>query len=113
MEDNAKLIELLLEKATEYGRTSFELAKLKAVDKTSDIVSSLLPHGVVFILISTFLIFLNFGLAVWLGEILGKVYFGFFVVAAFYGLTGLFIHFFMHKPIKRMVRDNLIKQMLK
>jgi hypothetical protein len=113
MEKNAELIETLLERATEYGKTTFELVKLKALDKTSDVVSSLLPHGIVFILIAMFLIFLNFGLAVWLGEILGKIYFGFFVVAAFYGLTGFIIHFFMHKPIKKMVRDNFIKQMLK
>ena len=113
MEDNDKLIESLLEKATDYGKTTFELVKLKALDKTSDVISSLLPNGIVFILITTFLIFLNFGLAVWLGEILGKVYFGFFVVAAFYGLLAIIIHYFMHKPIKKMVRDNFIRQMLK
>ena len=113
MEDNDKLIESLLEKVTDYGKTTFELVKLQALDKTSDVISSLLPHGLVFILITTFLIFLNFGLAIWLGEILGKVYFGFLVVAAFYGLTGLITHFLLHKPIKKMVRDNFIKQMLK
>jgi len=113
MEDNAKLIESLLEKATDYGKTTFELVKLKALDKTSDVVSSLVPHGIVFILITTFLVFVNIGLAVWLGDILGKIYYGFFVVAAFYGLTGFIIHFFMHERIKKMVRDNFIKQMLK
>jgi len=113
MEDNARLIESLLEKITDYGKTTFELVKLKALDKTSDVVSSLLPHGLVFILISTFLIFLNIGLAFWIGEILGEIYLGFFVVAVFYGLTGFIIHFFMHKRIKKMVRNNFIKQMLK
>jgi hypothetical protein len=113
MEDNDKLIESLLEKATDYGKTTFELVKLKTLDKTSDVVSSLVPHGVVFILITTFLIFVNIGLAIWLGDILGRIYFGFFVVAAFYGLTGFIIHFFWHERIKKMVRDNFIKQMLK
>ena len=37
MEDNAKLIESLLERAVEYGKTSLELVKLKALDKTSDV----------------------------------------------------------------------------
>ena len=113
MEDNAKLIESLLEKVTDYGKTTFELVKLKALDKTSDVVSSLLPHGVVIILTVIFLIFLNFGIAVWLGEILGKIYFGFFVVAAFYGLIGFILHFFMRKRIKKIVHDNFIKQILK
>ena len=113
MEDNAKLIESLLEKAADYGKTSFDLIKLKALDKTTDAVSSFIPHSFVFVITAIFLIFLNLGLAFWLGEILGNIYFGFFVVAAFYGLTGFIIHFFMHKRIKKMVHDNFIKQMLK
>ena len=48
MEDNAKLFESLLERATEYGKTSYELVKLKALDKTSDVVSSFIPHSIVF-----------------------------------------------------------------
>jgi fatty acid desaturase len=113
MEEYEKLIESLLEKASDYGKTSFELAKLKALDKTSDVVSSLVPKSIVFILIAIGLLFLNFGLAVWLGDILGKLYFGFFVVAAFYGITGMIIHFFMHDSLKKIVRDNFIKQALK
>ncbi len=113
MEDYAKLIESMVEKVTEYGKTSFELAKLQALDKTSDVVSSLLSHWIVLFLTVTFLIFLNVGVALWLGEILGMIYYGFFVVAAFYGLTGLIMHFFMHKWLKRMFGNTFIKQVLK
>jgi fatty acid desaturase len=113
MEDNAKLIKSLLEKVTEYGKTSLELAKLRALDKTSDVVSSLLPQLFIILLIATFMLLLSVGLAVWLGEILGKIYFGFFLVAAFYGLAGIIIHFFMHKWLKKMIRNNFIKQVLK
>jgi hypothetical protein len=113
MEDYEKMIESLLEKAAEYGKTSFELAKLKALDKTSDVVSSLVPQSIVLVLIAIGLLFLNFGLAVWLGDILGKLYFGFFVVAAFYGVSGIIIRFFMHDWLKKMVRNNFIKQVLK
>jgi hypothetical protein len=113
MEDNAKLIEALLERATEYGKTSFELIKLKALDKTSDVVSSLIPHSVVFVLIASFMLFINLGLAFWLGEILGKTYFGFFVVAGFYGFIGIVLHFFMHKWLKKIVCNSIIKQVLK
>ena len=113
MEDNAKLIESLLEKATEYGKTSFELFKLKGLDKISDVVSSIIPQFVVFILIGSFMFFLNLGLAFWLGEILGKVFLGFFVVAAFYGIIGIIIHFFMHNWFKKIVCNYFIKQVLK
>ena len=113
MENNAKLLESLLERATEYGKTSFELVKLKALDKTSDVVSSLIPHSVVFVMIASFMLFLNLGLALWLGEILGKIFYGFFVVAAFYGITGIVIHFFMHKWLKKIICNYIIKQVLK
>ena len=113
MEDHKNLIETLIEKATEYGKSSYELAKLKALDKTSDLISSLLSHSVVMVIILSFILFLNLGLAFWLGEILGKIYLGFFIVAAFYGISGILIHFFMHDWIKKRVSNNLIKQMLK
>lgn len=113
MEEKVKLIEELYERATDYGKTSYELLKLKAVDKTSDIVSSFIPHSVFAIMVLTFLLFINLGAAFWLGEILGKVYFGFFVVAGFNGLLGLIMHLFMHKWLKRFFRNYIIKLLLK
>jgi fatty acid desaturase len=112
MEDNAKLIETLLEKTAEYGKASYELMKLKALDKTSDIVSSFIPHAVVFVIIAVFMLFLNLGLAFWLGDILGRTCFGFFVVAAFYGILGIILHFFMHKWLKKVICNYIIKNVL-
>jgi fatty acid desaturase len=113
MEDNAKLIESLFDKATEYGKISFELVKLKAVDKASDAVSSFVPYMIAIVFIASFMLFLNLGLALWLGEILGQMYYGFLLVAAFYGVIGIFVHLFMHKWIKRRVGNRFIEQILK
>ncbi len=113
MEENANLLETLLERASEYGKTSIELARLKALDKTTEIVSSVIPLSVVILLVASSLLFLNLGLAFWLGEVLGKIYYGFFIVAVFYVLAGIFIHFFLHKWIKRLVGDYFIKRVLK
>ena len=113
MEDNTKSVESLLESAVDYGKTSYELAKLKTLEKTSDVASSLIPHSIVFVLFASFMLFANFGLAFWLGEILGNNYYGFFVVAAFYVITGLVLHFFFHKRIKNLIWNYIIKQVLK
>lgn len=113
MENSTNIYETLLKSATDYGKTSFELVKLKALDKTADVVSSVIPHSVAFVLIVSFLLFVNFGLALWLGELLGKIYFGFFIVAAFYGLSVVVFYLFLKKPIKQAVCDYTIKQMLK
>ena len=113
MEDNAKVIESLLEKAKDYGKTSYELVKLKALDKTQDVVSSFIPHYVVFVVFAFFILFSGMGLAFWLGEIIGKVYLGLFAVAAFFAIAGIVLHFFMHKWLKKLVANNVIKQAYK
>ncbi len=113
MEENGKLIESILESSAEFGKTTFELVKLKALDKTTDVVSSLFPNSIVFSLIVIFMFFLNLGLALWLGEILGKIYYGFFVVAAFYGILGIVMRLFMHKWLKKVAGNFFIKQVLK
>jgi Flp pilus assembly protein protease CpaA len=87
--------------------------KLQVIDKTSDIVSSIIPQTIVFVLFASFMIFLNLGLAFWLGEILGKTFFGFFVVAGFYIVIGLILHFFMNKWIKAKIQNYIIRQIFK
>ena len=113
MEDNSKLLESLLNSATEYGKTTVELVKLKALDKTSDIVSSVIPHAIVLVLLISFVIFLNLGIAFWLGEILGKIFYGFLIIAGFYLLLGIILYFLMYKWLKKLVCNYVIKQMLK
>jgi len=113
MKEKEKLFESLVDKATDYGKTSYELVKLRAVDKGSDVVSSVVPHSAVLILFSSFMLFLNLGLAMWLGDILGRVYYGFFVVAGFYVVIGVIIHFLMYDWLKKIIRNYVIKQLLK
>ncbi len=113
MENIVDSIESLLESAVDYGKTSYDLVKLKTINKTSDVVSSLMPHAVVFLILMSFLLFLNLGVAFWLGEIFGNTFYGFFVVAAFYGIIGLVLHFFMHVRIKKKISDFIVKQALK
>ncbi len=112
MEGHTNLIETLIEKATDYGQTSYELAKLRALDKTSEVVSSLLSHAIVLIIILLFWFFLSLGLAIWIGQILGEIYFGFLAVAGFYGIAAILVYSFMRKWIKRTVGNSFIKQVL-
>ncbi len=113
MENNPNIIESLYERVVEYGKTSYELIKLKAVDKTSDIGSSFVPHSVVFYFLLTFVIFLSIGFALWIGELLNQMSYGFFIVAGFHGVIGIVFHFFMHKPLKKLISNYIIKMLLK
>jgi len=113
MEEHTKTIESLLENTVELGKTSLELARLKAVDKASEVVSTIIPNMVAIILMMIFLLFLNIGLSLWLGEILNRMFFGFFIVAGFYGLTGILVHFALHNRLKRCIRNNFVQLLLK
>jgi hypothetical protein len=113
MEDNERLIESLIERTVEYGKTSFELAKLKALDKISDVISTLVPQIIVNIFLLIFLLFFNLGIALWLGEVLGKTFYGFLVVAGFYGFIAIIVQLFMRNWLKKKVSNNIIKQVLK
>ncbi len=113
MEEKSNLIESLIERATDYGKTSYELLKLKAIDKTSDVVSTVIPYSFVFVMIAAFMLFFNLGVAFWLGEILGKIFYGFFIVAAFYLLMMTVVYFFMYKWLKKVIGNFIIKQLLK
>jgi hypothetical protein len=113
MEENPHLVESLLEKTTDYVKSSIVLVKLKAIDKTADIVSTIIPYAIVYILLGAFILFLNFGIALWLGEILGSFFYGFFMVAGFYGILGTIVHFFFRKRIKKKIANKVVQQLFK
>jgi hypothetical protein len=112
MEDIGKQVEELLGRAVEYGKTTIELTKLRAVDRISDVTASLVSKIFGFAILLLFLLFASLGLAMWLGDILGKVYLGFFAVAAIYGLLAILIPLFLNKWIKRLICDFIIKRIL-
>jgi hypothetical protein len=111
MESKAFLIEPLLERVEEYGKTSFELLKLKSVDKSADIASSFLSRVLLTVIIVLFAITLNTGVALLLGDWLGKAYYGFLLVASFYCLVGIILYF-IHPSLKAQLKNVLISRML-
>jgi hypothetical protein len=112
MEDHEKLIKSLLERATEYGQTVYELIKFRILDKSIEVVSSLITRYVLLIIVLLFMVFAGLGLGLWLGEILGKTYYGLFIVAAFYFIFVIVLQFFLRKRFKKMVSDYIIKHEL-
>jgi hypothetical protein len=110
MESTGNLIEPLLEGAGAYSKTSIELLKLKALDKTADIGSTLISRLLLAGILSFFVIALNIAAALWLGELCGKNYYGFLLVALFYGILAIVLYF-IQPMIKGRLNDSLVKQM--
>jgi len=89
------------------------LLKLNAIDKSADVFSSLAARFAIFMVGSLFTLVINIGVAMWLGDLLGKPYYGFFVVAVFYAIVMALLFVFRDEWIKRPVSNSIITQMLK
>ena len=107
MENIATNIERLYEKAENYTKTSFELVKLRAIDKTSEIISSLAVVISIACIIAMFSLFLNIGIAIWIGNKLNDMASGFLIVSGFYFIAGIVVYIFRSNWIKGPI-DNLI-----
>jgi hypothetical protein len=110
MKEDPDLIDGLVKRLTEFGLTYQELVKLKIVNKATNIISAIFPDLIVTTLFMIFLLFLNLGLALWLGDVLGKIYFGFLAVSLLYLMLGFFSHFFMRNRFKKAAENYFIKQ---
>jgi len=112
MDEQSGLIESLIEKGEQYGKTTLELLKLKTLDKSADVASNLVSWLIVIIFVVLFFLILNIGVALWLGELLGKSYYGFFVVSGFYALLALIFVIFRKQLIKDPLNNSIIEQVL-
>lgn len=113
MEHEANQFETLFVKATEYANNKLELTKLKAVQKASSVVSEAASSFILLCIVALFALVLNIALGLWIGEMIGKIYYGFFVLSGFYILIGLIFYSFRGRWIKSPVTDTIIKSLSK
>ncbi len=111
MEAKETLIKELLHKGEEYCKTSLELLKLKTLDKVAGVASTLFSRLLLVITIFFLVFILNITLALWLGDLLGKTYYGFLIIAAFYAVTAIIL-LSMHPRIKKSLSNTIITQIL-
>ena len=102
-------VEELFERLETYSKTTFELAKLKSLEVTTGIVTSLVSKLSVGVAIGLFLILINVGLSIYLGGLLGKAYYGFFLVAAIDLLLAILLHLFIHPVISKSLGQSMIR----
>lgn len=111
MENSTTTIEKLIEKAEIYSKTSLELCKYKAVSKSADIFSNVAAKMVIMLVVVLFLLLINVGLALWVGQELGKVYYGFFTIAFGYLCLAILLYIFREEWIKNPVSNFIINKM--
>lgn len=101
-------IEALYSKSKEYAETQVELLRLKAIDKASSMIANLATRLIYLLVFLIGLFTLNIALGFWLGALLGKVYYGFLCLSAFYFIVGFILYAIRKKSIRNPLRDSLI-----
>jgi hypothetical protein len=111
METTPSSIESLLESVEAYGKTTYELSKLKALDATSTVASSLISRLIVIILAMLFVFVLSMGIALMIGDMMGKAYYGFLIVAAFYLIALIIAHYSLDNVVKKSISSLILSQL--
>ena len=104
-------LETLLERTSSYVETRVELAELKATKKSSEVDSSLVSKMILGGILFMGLMVLNIAAGLWLGEILGKSYHGFFVLTLLYTFIAIILYISREKWLKSSVANVIIKKL--
>lgn len=102
----------LFQKTVDYSKTTIELTKLKGLHTTTKVVTTLVARGTAVLVLTIFFIMVSLGAAYWIGAMLGKIYYGLFIVAGFYLVLSVILFFFMDNWIKKPVEDIIISKSL-
>lgn len=110
MTDTATSIETLFERAQDYSKTSLELLKLHAIAKSSDVTSALMARLIIFMVVALSAMIINIGIAFWISDIMGKDWYGFFIVGIFYAFVASLLYVFRHQWLKDPIHNAIISK---
>lgn len=113
MTDGKTPIESLFERFEDYSQSTIHLFKLNAIDKSAEIVSSLVSRLAIILSLVLSLLIINIGVALWIGKLLGDSFYGFFIMGGFYALIAIILHTFRYQWIKYPISNTIIRKMLK
>ena len=106
-------IKMLIDKSKDYLETKIELTKLKTIDKSADVLSTVIVMVAMLFISFLLVLFISLAAAIYLGELLGHPHYGFFIVGGFFALLLLVIYVQREKWIKNPISNGLISKMLK
>jgi uncharacterized protein YqhQ len=106
-------IKTLIDKSKDYLDTKIELTKLKSIDKSADVLSTVIVMVSMLFISFVLILFISCGLALFLGKMLGAYHYGFFIMSGFYAIILLVIYVKREKWIKIPIANELINKMLK
>jgi uncharacterized membrane protein len=111
MDSATTQLESLFGRVESYNSTTHQLSRLRDLESITNVVPKLITRVCVGLVFIFFVLVLNIGIALWLGELLGKSYYGFFIVATIFLVIGVMLFFFLTRWIRKPVGELLFAQM--
>lgn len=102
--------EKLIATAGELAETKIELAKLRATGKISDALSSIIAIIMVIVFSTGAVTIISFGLAYLIGDKLGNISYGFFIIGTIYAFAGWLVYVNRKKWVQEPLKDLFINK---
>jgi hypothetical protein len=102
----------LIDKVNNYLHTSLDLIKLRVIQKLAEVVSGLIARLLIFLLLIMFSLFVNVGIALFIGKLLNGYFWGFIIMSLFYLLIAVILYQFRHRLIHKTIGSSIIEQLL-
>lgn len=113
MQEDSDLLNPLYQSIEEYGKTSITLLKLKTLEKVANLLANYAAKATVVVVFLLVFVFLSLALSLWLGELLGKLYYGFIILATFYAFVGIILQLFLKQSISNQIKNSMVSEVLK
>jgi hypothetical protein len=106
-------IKTLIDKSKDYIETKIELTRLKTIDKSADVLSTVVVTVSMLFILFLLILFVSLAVALYLGKMLGGYHYGFFIMGGVYAIILLIIYLKRQKWIKVPIANELISKMMK
>lgn len=98
----------LYTKSKDFIETTLAIYKLQTIDFLADAVSGIISRVLIIFVLAIFLIFFNVGVSLYLADLFGSYYKGFFIVALFYLLITVLLLIVRRRIVKSALIDLII-----
>ena len=112
MENPIDHLESIFDSAEAYGKTTLELIKLRSLEISSTVISSMLSQLAVFAILFLCLFTVSIGIAFLIGQQLHNVPYGFLIVGGGYLVAGIAARQFLSQWIRKRVTHLILKETL-
>ncbi|MEZ5015407.1 MAG: hypothetical protein R2794_14075 [Chitinophagales bacterium] len=103
----------LLVKVENYIRSSAEVFRLQAIDTSADVVSRFVYKAIIAVCAVLCLFLFGTGMALLIGDWLGKIWYGFFIMGGFFLLLILLFFVFRKRWVIKPVRTSFLESVYK